>query len=102
MTEEQTEAVGWYADEVLAHPHFNTIVSEFEKAAIYNILNSIPPATSEREEIYFTYNGAKQFLDFMRTCVKGKNDLLLQRAIQSQIDEEGLDMAADALEDEID
>jgi hypothetical protein len=102
MTDEQREAVGWFSDEILTHPHFITIVEEFERTVAHEILNSFPPATSEREAIYWTYNGAKQFLDYMRTFVKFKNDISRQRAIQAQIDEEGLDMAEDALEDEID
>jgi hypothetical protein len=100
MTEEQTEAVGWFSEELMAHPHFQAIVDEFERSAAHDILNSIPPASAEREEIYYTYNGAKQFISFMRNLVEAKNKILKLRAIQD-LDADGLS-SEDAFEEPTD
>lgn len=103
MTEDETEVVGWFADELLTHPHFQTIVGEFERSAMRQLLDTIPPAAAEREEIYFTYNGAKAFLDFLRNLKDAKNTIAKKRAIQAVIDEGLAEAEEDAqLEDPTD
>lgn len=95
MTDDETEVVGTFADELITHPYFLKIVDEFQRSAAQQILDTIPPAGSEREEIYYTYNGAKAFLTFMRNIVASKDKIVKTRAIQL-LDAEGLDLDEDA------
>lgn len=82
MTDDDFVMVGEQIDMILANPFFGRAVEEFERSAAYQFLNTIPPAQSEREEIYYTYNGAKQFLDFLKNLVTEKERILKERSIQ--------------------
>lgn len=99
MTDDETEVVGTFADELITHPYFEKIVDEFQRSAAQQFLDTIPPAGSEREEIYYTYNGAKAFLTFMRNLIASKDKIQKTRAIQILAEEEQ-EAEEDALFDE--
>lgn len=86
MTEEQRVMVGQFCDELLAHPLWQLLNYEFEQDTVADLLNTIPPAHSEREGIYFTYNGYRSFVAHMKALVRAKNQILEQRDLEALSD----------------
>lgn len=81
MNEDEVIEAGHFCQEVLTHPIFLAISAEFEKSTAQQFLGTKPEHSKTRETIYATFQGAIQFVDFMKGFVRTKDDILNQRAI---------------------
>lgn len=82
MIDEDTQVeLGLFAQEVLLHPLFLTITSQFETAMCQQLLSTKPHEVKARESIYTTFQGGLQFVDFMKTHVLAKDKILEKREV---------------------
>lgn len=82
LDEDTTVELGDFCYEVLQHPHFNSVWQEFEKTACHDLLSTSAPDAKAREEVWNTYNGARQLLQYMTAFVEQRNEIIKQRSIE--------------------
>jgi hypothetical protein len=68
--------LGNAAEVILTNPLFNEICELFEKETVHKMVQTKPTQVSEREAIYATLVGAREFCGFMQSYVQERNKLL--------------------------
>lgn len=90
MNDTDALVIGEYLDGALQHPLFKLAIEHFEKTYAQAILDTDVGNAKEREEIYLVFNGAKQFLYYLMTIVKQKNDVMAKQIEEHRALEEHL------------
>ena len=76
LTEQETIALGLYAEDLLKQDNFNELVKLFEQQTAHDFLQTKPEEKNKREGIYSTYSGFSNFLGLMTALVEAKNTIL--------------------------
>lgn len=76
--------LGCFCQEVLHHPLFSIITSQFETAMCQQILSTKPQEVKTRESIYQTFQGSIEFVEFMKSLVQEAGHIQTSRAIQDE------------------
>lgn len=76
MTEDRMMELGSYCESFLAHPTFQDLCAEFDKSTVQSMLATKPTDADDREHMYFTFQGAQQFIGFMQQLVQAKDKLI--------------------------
>ena len=78
LTDDETINLGNYSECVMRDDSFNALVSLFEHQQFAAFMASSPIEKREREKIYDTVDGLRQFLGLMKTLV-GERDQIIER-----------------------
>lgn len=76
MNQDEIVELGSFCESFLAHPSFQTLCDHFDKSTVQSILTTKPDQPQSREDAYFTFQGAQQFIGFMSQLVQAKHDLM--------------------------
>lgn len=80
--------LGNAAEVILTNPLFNEICALFELETVHKMVQTKPTQVSEREAIYATLVGAREFCGFMQTYVQERNNLLKLDAAPASADDD--------------
>jgi hypothetical protein len=75
MDQDTIVDLGSLCESFLGHPSFQDLCDQFDRTTVQTILTTTPSAAKEREDAYFTFQGAQQFIGFMQQLVQAKHDL---------------------------
>jgi hypothetical protein len=76
MDTDQIVDLGNTAEVILTNPMFNQICEQFEVSTVHKMISTKPSQDKEREEIYATLVGVREFFGFMQSFVQERNKLL--------------------------
>jgi predicted nucleic-acid-binding protein len=76
VNDDQIIDLGNYAETVLTNQNFNIILEQFDQATIKLMLSTKPDQLKERERVFASINGAREFIAFMQEFVVQKERLL--------------------------
>ena len=75
---------GEFVETITAHPLWVSLVEEFEQASCQQLLGTKAHEVKKRESIFNTFDGARTFLDYLRSLVRAKYEILESRAIEQE------------------
>lgn len=76
MDNDTLVTVGTFCEEVLRHPAFEIVCSEFERSTCSQILATKPDHSRTRESVYQTFLGAQAFLALMKDFIRAKEQIV--------------------------
>lgn len=76
MDHDQIIDLGNAAEVILTNPMFNAMCERFELATVHDMVQTKPSQSTEREAIYATLVGSREFIAFMQNFVQERNKLL--------------------------
>ena len=75
MKDEEKAELGDYAETVLTNPYFNALLNEFDRTTVELMLSTKPEQSGEREQVFQTVWALREFIGFMQSFIKFRNDL---------------------------
>lgn len=84
--------LGNAAEAILCNPLFNELCDLFAHETVSNMVQTKPTQVLEREKIYATLVGAREFYGFMQSYVQARNKLQTPDAEPSAEDADVLDI----------